>query len=314
MNEQPRAENPNEAAEPMNPLMRFVESNFFQYFILAMILLAAVLVGLETYKSIEHEYGKIIHLLDQVVLGVFVLEAVLKILQYGRQPWRYFQDPWNLFDFTIVVVCFLPVNAQYAAVLRLARIMRAMRLMTALPQLQLLVGALIKSIPSMGYVGILLALNFYVYAVMGVFLFGENDPMHFQNLQTAMLTLFRVVTLEDWTDVMYIQMLGSNVYAYDNTSGIEPVPRAMPIIGAAYFVSFVMLGTMIMLNLFIGVILNSMDEAQEERERENLAARRAAGLATEITDDVDALQEQIAALQQGLHILKLRLENGTQSG
>ena len=288
-------------------IKRLVNSAYFQWFILACIVAVGVLVGLETYPQVMTKYGDLIHDLNTVILWVFVVEAILKMAQHGRHFYRYFLDPWNVFDFAIVAVCFLPWNSQYAAVLRLARIMRALRLMTALPQLQLIVGALIKSIPSMGYVGVLLSLNFYVYAVMGVFLFRGNDPVHFENLQTAMLTLFRVVTLEDWTDVMYLQMYGSDVYPYQNISGVKAVPHAMPIVGAAYFVSFVMLGTMIMLNLFIGVILNSMDEAKLEREMESIEKRTASGTICSIDDDVQLMQRQIDELRQHLDNFAMRV-------
>lgn len=284
------------------------ESKWFQFFILAMILAAAVLVGMETYPDLVERHGWTLELLNDIVLWIFVAEAAIKMAQHGRHWYRYFTDPWNLFDFTIVVVCFLPVNASYAAVLRLARIMRALRLMTALPQLQLIVGALIKSIPSMGYVGILLLLNFYVYAVMGVFLFRENDPVHFRDLPTAMLTLFRVVTLEDWTDVMYIQMFGSDVYAYDNTTGIEPIPHAMPIVGAAYCVSFVMFGTMIMLNLFIGVILQSMDEARAESAREEIEEAHEAGTEATLSAEILEVEQEVRSVLERLERLKLRAE------
>lgn len=287
---------------------RIVESTTFQGFVLAIIVLAAVLVGIETYPNFAARNHGMLSALNTIVLWIFVAEAAMKMLQHGKHWYRYFWDPWNVFDFIIVAVCFMPVNASYAAVLRLARIMRALRLMTALPQLQLIVGALIKSIPSMVYVGILLALNFYVYAVMGVFLVGENDPVHFQDLPTAMLSLFRVVTLEDWTDVMYIQMYGSDVYAYANTTGIEPKPNAMPLVGAAFFVSFVMFGTMIMLNLFIGVILNSMEEARDDRDRDALKDQIASGNQPSAAQDVEAIQQKIDELKESLNSLKLRLE------
>ena len=111
---------------PDNPIGRFVASGLFQNTILLLILLAAALVGMETYPEMIERYGTVLHLLDKIVLWLFVLEAVLKMAQHGRHWYRYFQDPWNIFDFSIVVVCFLPVNAQYAAVLRLARILRAL--------------------------------------------------------------------------------------------------------------------------------------------------------------------------------------------
>ena len=285
-----------------------VESRWFQISVLAVIVIADVIVGIETYPQIVDQHAGLLTALNRIVLWIFVVEAAMKMIRHGRHWYRYFFDPWNVFDFIIVAVCFLPVDASYAAVLRLARIMRALRLMTAMPQLQLIVGALIKSIPSMVYVGILLALNFYVYAVMGVFLFGENDPIHFRDLPTAMLSLFRVVTLEDWTDVMYIQMYGSDVYAYDNTTGIEPVSKAMPIIGAAYFVSFVMFGTMIMLNLFIGVILNSMEQAKDEQERESLKERMAAGERGSLADEVERIQHKLEDLNE--HLQKLKIQAG----
>ena len=118
---------------PDNPIGRFVASKLFQNGILLLILLAAALVGIETYPAMEAKYGTILHLLDKIVLWLFVIEAVLKMAQHGKNWHRYFKDPWNIFDFTIVVVCFLPVNAQYAAVLRLARILRALRLVSVVP-------------------------------------------------------------------------------------------------------------------------------------------------------------------------------------
>src|SRR6056297_1007751 len=244
-----------------------VASPWFERVIIGCILFAAVLVGIETYPDLAHRYHGLLGGLDRLILAVFVIEALAKMLQHGRLFYRYFLDPWNCFDFAIVFVCFLPINASYAAVLRLARILRTLRLMTVLPQLQLIVGALIRSIPSMGYVGVLMLLFFYVFGVTGVFLFRENDPVHFCDLPRSILTLFRVVTLEDWTDVMYINMFGSDTYEgyptiWTEQTGIERQSQAMPIVAATYFVSFVMFGTMIMLNLFIGVIINSMDEAR----------------------------------------------------
>ena len=110
-----------------------------------------------------------------------------------------------------------------------------------IPRLQLLVSAMLKSLPSMGYVTILLFLLFYIYAVMGVMLFGKNDPVHFGDLWLSLLSLFRVVTLEDWTDVMYLQMFGSDVYQGYNQDYTGPIePKAMPITAVLYFVSFVL--------------------------------------------------------------------------
>ncbi len=142
------------------PLGRLVDSDPFQHGVLAVIVMAALLVGLETSRDLVASHGALLHGLDKVVLGIFILEAALKIGRHGRGWYRYFADPWNVFDFLIVVVCLLPVGGQYAAVLRLARVLRALRLVTAVPRLQLLVSSLLKSIPSLGYVGLLLTVLF----------------------------------------------------------------------------------------------------------------------------------------------------------
>ena len=195
---------------------------------------------------------------------------LIKITAEGKYPQRYFNNAWNIFDFIIVVACLLgpilPIDSSFLPVLRLIRILRVLRLVTAIPKLQILVSCLIKSLPSMFYVSILLALLFYVYGTMGVFLYGENDPIHFRNLQTSVLSLFRIVTLEDWTDIMYINMYVSENYGYSERDLIKwnPDSSDSPVGGALFFVSFVLIGTMIVLNLVIGVIMNSMDESNVE--------------------------------------------------
>ena len=163
----------------------------------------------------------------------------------------------------------------------------------------------------MVYVCLLLFMLFYIYAVLGVILFRANDPVHFGDLWTSFLSLFRVVTLEDWTDIMYLQMQGSDAYRGYNQSvaGLAMEPKAQPIVGAAYFVSFVLLGTMIMLNLVIGVVLNGMDEAQKEiAERQVhhlLHLDEDEGSAAEQRDRrIAALQDQLRKISEELQHLK----------
>ena len=245
---------------------RIVEASWFTGFIITVIVFAGILVGLETSASLMAEHGGLIGFLNNVVLAIFVAEIILKMTAACPRPWRFFNDGWNVFDFLIVAVCFLPLGASFAPVLRLFRLFRVLRLVSVIPKLQVIVSALLRCLPSMFYVTILLFMVFYIYAVAGTMLFGANDPVHFGGLWTSMLSLFRVVTLEDWTDVMYIQMFGSDVYEGYNQSieGHTVTPKAQPLLGAFYFVSFVLAGTMIMLNLVIGVIINGMDEAQKE--------------------------------------------------
>jgi voltage-gated sodium channel len=291
-------------------LRQIANSSRFSYFILAMIVLSSVLVGLETVPGFDvtEPFGRVVQFLQDVILYIFAIEQVIKIGAKGRQPWTYFQDPWNLFDFTIVVVCFLPLGAGYATVFRLARVLRALRLVSALPKLQLLVSALLKSLPSLGYVGILLFLLFYVYGVLGTFLFRANDPIHFGGLPQSMRTLFEVVTLEGWVQSMYIQMYGSDNFGYDEQmmaiAGAARRSDAHPYIAPVYFVSFILLGTMIILNLFIGIIINGMEEAQEEVEKERRKQHRKELGATTIGDELALICHELEALRERLHSLQ----------
>lgn len=290
-----------------------VNSTFFQRLILVTILLAGVVVGVQTFKAFAREHAFVLNTLDSFILGIFVIEAVIKILAEGNRPQNYFKNPWNVFDFSIVVACLLgPVihlGADFLPVLRLARILRVLRLVSAIPKLQLLVSCLLRSLPSMFYVSILLFLLFYIYGTMAVFLFAENDPIHFRNLQTSILSLFRVVTLEDWTDVMYINMYGSENYGYSSNDLAKwtPISYATPLGGALFFVSFVLIGTMIVLNLVIGVIMNSMDESNAEMKIKQELIRRKTN-PEPLRDGIHDLQLQMEKIAGEMEVIKKLLE------
>ena len=293
-------------------------SEYFNRFIIATILLAGVVVGAQTYPNFAQENGHILSFLDRVILIIFTLEASIKILAEGKNPFNYFKNPWNVFDFTIVAACllepFLDLGGAFLPVLRLARILRVLRLVTAIPKLQLLVTCLLKSLPSMFYVSILLFLLFYIYGAMAVFLFGENDPIHFRNLQTSILSLFRVVTLEDWTDVMYINMYGSNQYGYtaEDLAKWNPVSLVFPLWAALFFVSFVLIGTMIVLNLVIGVIMNSMDESNAEMSiKQEIEKRRSNP--EPVRDGLHDLQNRMEELSSELKVIKKMIEETNHS-
>ena len=289
-------------------------SPLFQRTIIVTILLAGIVVGAQTYREFALKHVKILTLLDGIILTIFVLEALIKILAEGNRPLNYFKNPWNVFDFAIVAACLLEpvlqVGGAFLPVLRLARILRVLRLVTAIPKLQVLVSCLLKSLPSMFYVSILLFLLFYVYGTMAVFLYGENDPIHFRNLQTSILSLFRVVTLEDWTDVMYINMYGSNAYGYstEDLNKWNPNSSASPLGASVFFVSFVLVGTMIVLNLVIGVIMNSMDESNEEMSIQQEIKRRRER-PEPIRDGIDDLQKRMKELTEEMSVIKKMLEN-----
>ena len=286
----------------------------FQRFILFTILLAGVVVGIQTYKDFANRHLSILESLDVFILGAFTLEAIIKIIAEGKKPLNYFKNPWNLFDFIIVAACLLepvlPINSTFLPVLRLARILRVLKLVTTLPKLQVLVSCLLKSLPSMFYVSMLLGLLFYIYGTMAVFLYSENDPIHFRNLQTSVLSLFRVVTLEDWTDIMYINMYGSESYGYSeqDLGTWNPVSSSSTAGAALFFVSFVLIGTLIVLNLVIGVIMSSMDESHAEMAIQKEINRRKE-TPEPIRDGIDDLQKRLEELSNEMRVIKKMLEN-----
>ena len=297
---------------------KIANSSFFQRFIIATILLAGIVVGAQTYKNFAIENAKVLQTLDHLVLIIFTLEALIKILAEGNRPLNYFKNPWNIFDFAIVTACllepFIHIGGAFLPVLRLARILRVLRLVSAIPKLQLLVSCLLKSLPSMFYVSILLFLLFYIYGAMAVFLFGENDPIHFGNLQTSILSLFRVVTLEDWTDVMYINMYGSDAYGY-SASDLQkwhPISSESPVGAAFFFVSFVLLGTMIVLNLVIGVIMNSMDESNAEMSIKQEIERRKTH-PEPVRDGLHDLHQRLEELSAEMKVIKKMIEENNHN-
>jgi len=264
-------------------IKQIVATKAFHHGIVAVIVLAGVVAGLETSPTLMVEHGPLLHALDRIILGIFMVEAALKMVAHGRRPWRYFADGWNVFDFLIIVICLLPVGGPFAAVLRLARALRLLRLVSVLPKLQLLVGSLLKSLSSMGYVSLLLALLFYIYAVAGIHLFGAHDPKNFGSLPAAFLSLFRLVTLDNWADLFAAQIA--------HVPGIKV---------ALYFVTFIIFGTMIIMNLFIGIIMNSMAEMHAEiAERDRAQHERETGAAT-LEDELRALELELKETQTRL--------------
>ena len=263
-------------------------SRWFQNLVILTILAAGILAGIETNATALASYGPTLRLLDGMVLGIFTIEAFLKLTAQCPRPWNYFRDAWNVFDFVVLVLCLLPVDSQFAVVLRLGRTLRLLRLVSALPKLQLLVGALFKSFSSMGYVGLLLGLMFYIYAITGVHLFGDHDKEHFGSLSAAFLTLFQTITLDDW----------KNLFSRASVSS--------PAFAAIYFVSFILLGTMIMLNLFIGIIMNSMSEMHAELDAYN-DARLKTPRDESILGEITAIDEQLSTLKIQLQKVRRKL-------
>ena len=262
---------------------RLTHSHAFEIFIVALILANAVLLGVETLPSVMNGFSHWVELGHQITLGIFIVEAALKIFAQWPRPDNYFRDGWNLFDFSIIVLSLVPATGSFAIIARMARLLRLLRLVSAVQELRLIVATLVRSIPSMLHIVALMSLMVYVYAIIGYQLFHEHDPEHWRNLGIALLSLFRILTLEDWTDIMYKAM--------------EYHPLTW-----MYFLSFVIFGTFVVINLFIAVVINNLDEAKQERLRKLEQAPTADSLLAELRatqQSLRRLEEQLQRRQEG---------------
>jgi len=248
----------------------FIEGQFFTNFITLTILLAGVQAGIEAdYVSLKSQSDTMEDFLTKCnifVLIVFTLEVVLKFISYDFTPLEYFTSGWNIFDLVIVLGSFIIPDGGLIMILRLLRLFRMLKLVKSLPQLAVIVSALLKGFQSIGFIGILLFLVYYVFAIVGVMFFSRNLPMYFVDLHTGMLSLFRHSTLEGWSGDMYQNFYGCETYGDCdapelNLTGSNEVWSWF---AAVYNILFVVLGSWVMLTLFIGVVTASMEEAQEE--------------------------------------------------
>ena len=242
-----------DAADRATALQRFVESRGFNRAITAVIIVNAITLGLETWPSAMDAAGPLLLAIDTLALWVFTVEIGLKLWLYRS---RFVNDGWNVFDFAIVAVAWLP-SAGPLSVLRALRIMRVLRLVSVVPQMRSVVGALFKALPGMGSIIAVLTLVFYVAAVMATKLFGEAFPEWFGSIGASMYSLFQIMTLESWS-------MGI----------VRPVMEEFPA-AWAFFVPFIVVTTFTVLNLFIALIVNSMQSLQAETTSESLRAEAA---------------------------------------
>lgn len=246
------------------------------------IVLAGINVGAQTESRLTNiePINQTLQILDIFILTVFTIEVVLKILAEGENPFRYFRDGWNKFDFIIVVGSYIPGAGSLLTILRLLRLLRVLKLVKSLPQLAVIVNALIMGLGSIGYIGLILFMCFYVFAIAGMMLFRNNDPFHFGNLHIAMFTLFRCSTLDDWSEVLYVNMYGCDDYpgVYDDFPEMCDSPKKQGVLSCIYFFAFIVIGAQVLLTLFIGVVTTSMEQAKELQLVEQKTERQLASL------------------------------------
>jgi voltage-gated sodium channel len=238
-----------------NRLIQLHNNKFFEFSVIAVIVISSLLIGAKTYDISPH-YLLLLESLDIAVTVFFLIEILLRFITTPNKI-RFFHNAWNLFDALIVTISLIPIDqSEYALLARLIRIFRVLRLISAIPELRLLINALIKALPSMGYVLLLMIILFYIYAAIGSFLFEAINPTLWGDISISMLTLFRVVTFEDWTDVMYETMV------------IHPWSWA-------YYLSFIFFNAFVFLNMMIGIVIDKMQQAHIEEGDDEISKRLA---------------------------------------
>ncbi len=269
---------------------RVAESRSFRLSIFGVIVLNAVVLGLGTYQAIDRDWGDTLFLLNEVFLGIFIVEILIRIAAYGSRPQDYFRDGWNVFDFVVVFAVFIPGVRDNALVLRLVRLLRIVRVISIFPDLRVLVSGMGKALRPIAAMGALTALFLFVYGMIGVQLFGDELPERWDDIGTAMLTLFTVLTLEGWNEILFTA---------------QEVTR----FAWVFFVSFVLIGSFLVINVLIAIIINSVEEAREAEKAEEIEERLSLATAEGGEPDrVATLIDHVRGLRSSIEQLELELE------
>ena len=269
------------SAASFSPLRQHVQAwlntPLFQRTILTLIVINAIILGLETSPTVMQAAGPWILLMDKGILAVFVVELALRMYVHRLAFWR---DPWSLFDFAVVAIALVPASGPFA-VLRALRVLRVLRMLTIVPSMRRVVGALLSAIPGLSSIALVLLLVFYVFGVIATHLFGALFPDWFGHLGRSLYTLFQVMTLESWSMGIARPVM-------------EQAPWAW-----AFFITFILFATFTMLNLFIAIIVNAMQTFQEGEHQIALDSVEKVGktLEDELHAEVKTLRTELAEIK-----------------
>lgn len=237
-----------QASQLQNRFEHIRSNKAFELFVIGVILFSALLVGAKTY-DMPATVNQITNLLDWFISAFFLVELTIRFLAERRKI-DFFKSFWNWFDTIIVLVSLLPLeNSDTALIARLVRVFRVLRMISIIPELRILLVSLMKALPQLGYVMLLMFIIFYIYAAIGSTLFEQINPVLWGDITISLLTLFRVMTFEDWTDVMY------------ETMAVYPLSWF-------YYLSFIFFTAFAFLNMVIGIVVNVMEEENAKAWRE----------------------------------------------
>ena len=229
-------------------LKKIDSSGIFQWSIIAVIIMSALMIGAKTH-DLSPEVVTVLSFLDSAITVFFVIELTIRFLAFKNKK-HFFKSGWNIFDTIIVIGSLIPAGGSGVLLARLLRVFRVLRLVSMVPELRLLINALIKAIPRMGYIALLMFVIFYIYAAIGSIMFHTINEVLWGDVSISMLTLFRVATFEDWTDVMY------------ETMAVHPLSWI-------YYLTFIFLTAFIFFNMMVGTILDVMSEEHENFRAES---------------------------------------------
>ncbi len=258
----------------------FIEHPRIQGGIIALILINAALLGIETSTEVMQRAGGFILALDKLILAVFTLEIAIRLFVHRAAFWR---DPWSIFDFTVVAIALIPASGPFA-VLRALRVLRVLRLLTMVPSMRRVVGALLAAIPGLGSIALVLMIIYYVFAVIATNLFAVSHPEWFGTLGRSLYTLFQIMTLESWSMGIARPVMEQFPYAW------------------AFFIPFILVATFTMLNLFIAIIVNAMQTYSEVEHQDTVQAleRTRDHIESDVGKEIQALREEIRDLKEML--------------
>lgn len=259
-------------------IKNIINSHLFNNFITGVILLQALVLALETSTQLKYYYF-IFETVNAFVLLVFIVEASLKIISSHPSLSNYFKNGWNILDFTIIVLSLIPFTGGYTTVGRLIRLLRITRLTHRSKEMSIVVTTIIKSIPNMVNIFLLLSLLFFIYGIAGYHLFSNIDPRHWGSLPISLVTLFQILTLEGWVDIMH------------------PLAAENPLY-TLFFISFIISGTFIVINIFVAVIVRKSEEAYQQIQKEE--EKTSSLTQNEILEEIKEKKKKIESLESKL--------------
>ena len=274
-------------------LARIIHSSQFELLIAFIILVNALSLALLTMPDIDPEVKQTLGELDTFALYLYLVELIMRIVSYGKRPWEFFRQGWNIFDFSIVVLSFGIFSGE-TIILRLLRLFRLIRIFRFLPEVRVLTSSVVKSLPPLMSVGVLIFLALFIYGMAGVYLFGEQLPESWGNITLALTTLFILLTLENFPN--YLE------------EAVEISPWALP-----FYLSYIFIVVFTVLNVLIGIVLNAMDEAREENKERKRKISKLDAIVHEvddITSDAKVTKDEINRLREQLKLMETILHEG----